>query len=144
MGINEGEVADLVLLDVIPHTLGVEAGNGSFVPMVERNSTIPTKKGRLFTTVVDGQTEVDVHVLQGEHEMAASNTSLGGLRLGGIAPAPKGTPQIEVSVEIDVNGIIQVEVLDRASGGRKDFIARAGGELPARTKEATGILTRGM
>ena len=139
-GILVGEVTDLVLLDVTPHSLGIEAKDGTFVPLIERNATIPTRKGRIFTTVTDDQTKVDLHVLQGEHEMAASNTSLGGFRLTGIGPAPKGTPQIEVSFEIDVNRIVQVYAVDQASGRQESFFPRAGSGLPPFTKEETGLL----
>ena len=107
-GIIQGEVKDLVLLDVTPHTLGIETKDGTFTPLIERNSTIPTRKSRVFTTVADNQTRVEVHVLQGESDMAAYNKSLAKFELTNIPPAPKGVPQIEVSFEIDVNGIVSV------------------------------------
>jgi molecular chaperone DnaK len=124
-GILEGEVTDLVLLDVTPHTLGIETKDGTFTPLIERNATIPTKKSRIFTTVIDNQTKVEVHVLQGENDMAAFNTSLGRFQLTDIAPAPKGVPQIEVSFEIDVNGIVQVEAIDQATGRLQNITIRA-------------------
>ncbi len=103
---SQGEVKDLVLLDVTPHTLGIETKDGTFTPLIERNSTIPTRKSRVFTTVADNQTRVEVHVLQGESDMAAYNKSLAKFELTNIPPAPKGVPQIEVTFEIDVNGIV--------------------------------------
>ena len=97
-GIMQGEVKDLVLLDVTPHTLGIETKDGTFTPLIERNSTIPTRKSRVFTTVADNQTRVEVHVLQGESDMAAYNKSLAKFELTNIPPAPKGVPQIEVAL----------------------------------------------
>ncbi len=124
-GILVGEVTDLVLLDITPHTLGIETKNGTFTPLIDRNATIPTRKGRIFTTVTDNQTKVEVHVLQGENEVAAVNTSLGRFQLTDIAPAPKGVPQIEVSFEIDVNGIVQVTATDQATGRLQNITVRA-------------------
>ncbi len=124
-GILEGEITDLVLLDVTPHTLGIETKDGTFTPLIDRNATIPTRKGRIFTTVTDNQTKVEVHVLQGENEVAAVNTSLGRFQLSDIAPAPKGVPQIEVSFEIDVNGIVQVTATDQATGRLQNITVRA-------------------
>ena len=115
-GIIAGEVKELVLLDVTPHTLGIETKDGTFTPLIERNSTIPTRKSRVFTTVADNQTKVEVHVLQGESDMAAYNKSLAKFELTNIPPAPKGVPQIEVSFEIDVNGIVSVS---RAGPGHR-------------------------
>jgi molecular chaperone DnaK len=128
-GILSGEVTDLVLLDVTPHTLGIETKDGTFTALIDRQSTIPTKKSRIFTTVTDNQTKVEVHVLQGENEQAAYNTSLGKFQLTDIAPAPKGVPQIEVTFEIDVNGIVQVTALDQATGRRQNIVTRAGSGL---------------
>ena len=128
-GILTGEVTDLVLLDVTPHTLGIETKDGTFTPLIERQATIPTKKSRIFTTVTDNQTKVEVHVLQGENEHAAYNTSLGRFQLTDIAPAPKGVPQIEVTFEIDVNGIVQVTALDQATGRQQNIVTRAGSGL---------------
>ncbi len=128
-GILQGEVTDLVLLDVTPHTLGIETKDGTFTPLIERNSNIPTKKSRIFTTVTDNQTKVEVHVLQGEGTMAHENTSLGKFMLTDVAPAPKGVPQIEVTFEIDVNGIVQVTALDQATGRQQNITVRAASGL---------------
>jgi molecular chaperone DnaK len=128
-GILQGEVTDLVLLDVTPHTLGIETKDGTFTPLIERNSNIPTKKSRIFTTVTDNQTKVEVHVLQGEGNMAHENTSLGKFMLTDVAPAPKGVPQIEVTFEIDVNGIVQVTALDQATGRQQNITVRAASGL---------------
>jgi molecular chaperone DnaK len=128
-GILQGEVTDLVLLDVTPHTLGIETKDGTFTPLIERNSNIPTKKSRIFTTVTDNQTKVEVHVLQGEENMAHGNTSLGRFMLTDVAPAPKGVPQIEVTFEIDVNGIVQVTALDQATGRQQNITVRAASGL---------------
>ena len=128
-GILQGEVTDLVLLDVTPHTLGIETKDGTFTPLIERNSNIPTKKSRIFTTVTDNQTKVEVHVLQGEGNMANENTSLGKFMLTDVAPAPKGVPQVEVTFEIDVNGIVQVTALDQATGRQQNITVRAASGL---------------
>ena len=128
-GILSGEVTDLVLLDVTPHTLGIETKDGTFTALIDRQATIPTKKSRIFTTVTDNQTKVEVHVLQGENEQAAYNTPLGKFQLTDIAPAPKGVPQIEITFEIDVNGIVQVTALDQATGRRQNIVTRAGSGL---------------
>jgi molecular chaperone DnaK len=128
-GIIAGEVKDLVLLDVTPHTLGIETRDGTFTPLIERNSTIPTRKSRIFTTVADNQTKVGVHVLQGESDMAAYNKSLAKFELTNIPPAPKGVPQIEVSFEIDVNGIVSVSAQDQATGRSHSMVIHASGGL---------------
>jgi molecular chaperone DnaK len=128
-GILQGEVTDLVLLDVTPHTLGIETTDGTFTPIVERNSNIPTKKSRTFTTVIDNQPEVEVHVLQGEGPRAEENTTLGRFRLGRLDPAPANEPQIEVTFEIDVNGIVQVTALDQATGRQQNITVRAASGL---------------
>jgi len=128
-GIIQGEVKDLVLLDVTPHTLGIETKDGTFTPLIERNSTIPTRKSRVFTTVADNQTRVEVHVLQGESDMAAYNKSLAKFELTSIPPAPKGVPQIEVGFEIDVNGIVSVEATDQATGRRQQMTIHPSGGL---------------
>jgi molecular chaperone DnaK len=120
-GITLGDVRDLVLLDVTPHTLGIETRDGTFTPLIERNSTIPTRKARVFTTKADNQTRLEVHVLQGESDMAAYNKSLAKFALNDIRPAAKGVPQIEVSFEIDVNGITSVGALDLATGSRQSL-----------------------
>ena len=111
-----GEVKDIVLLDVTPLSLGVETQGGVFHKLIERNTTIPTKKSDIFTTAADGQTVVEVHVLQGERSMAADNISLGRFYLQGIPPAPRHVPQIEVAFDIDANGILNVSATDKATG----------------------------
>jgi molecular chaperone DnaK len=136
-GILQGEVTDLVLLDVTPHTLGIETKDGTFTPLIERNSNIPTKKSRIFTTVTDNQTKVEVHVLQGEGTSAHENTSLGKFMLTDVAPAPKGVPQIEVTFEIDVNGIVQVTAMDQATGRQQNITVRAASGLtPSEVEKA--------
>jgi molecular chaperone DnaK len=128
-GIIAGEVKELVLLDVTPHTLGIETKDGTFTALIERNSTIPTRKGRVFTTVADNQTKVEVHVLQGESDMAAYNKSLAKFELTNIPPAPKGVPQIEVTFEIDVNGIVSVSAQDQATGRSQSIVIHPSGGL---------------
>jgi molecular chaperone DnaK len=128
-GIIQGEVKDLVLLDVTPHTLGIETKDGTFTPLIERNSTIPTRKSRVFTTVADNQTRVEVHVLQGESDMAAYNKSLAKFELTSIPPAPRGVPQIEVTFEIDVNGIVTVAATDQATGRAQAMTIHPSGGL---------------
>jgi molecular chaperone DnaK len=128
-GILAGEVKDLVLLDVTPHTLGIETKDGTFTPLIERNSTIPTRKSRVFTTVADNQTRVEVHVLQGESDMAAYNKSLAKFELTNIPPAPKGVPQVEVTFEIDVNGIVSVGAQDQATGRSQSMVIHPSGGL---------------
>ncbi|HZI92887.1 MAG TPA: molecular chaperone DnaK [Patescibacteria group bacterium] len=115
-GILRGEVKDMVLLDVTPLSLGIETRGGMFTKLIDRNSTIPTKKSRIFTTVTDNQSKVEVHVLQGEREIAGHNKSLGKFDLVGIAPSPKGVPQIEVTFDIDSNGIVHVSARDQGTG----------------------------
>jgi len=128
-GILAGEVKELVLLDVTPHTLGIETKDGTFTPLIERNSTIPTRKSRVFTTVADNQTKVEVHVLQGESDMAAYNKSLAKFELTNIPPAPKGVPQIGVTFEIDVNGIVSVAAQDQATGRSQSIVIHPSGGL---------------
>jgi molecular chaperone DnaK len=115
-GVLAGEVKDLLLLDVTPLTLSIETLGGVATPMIPRNTTIPTKKTETFSTAADSQTEVEVHVLQGERPMAAQNRTLGKFKLGGIMPAPRGVPQIEVTFDIDANGILNVLAKDNATG----------------------------
>ena len=115
-GVLAGEVKDLLLLDVTPLTLAIETLGGVATPMIPRNTTIPTKKTETFSTAADSQTEVEVHVLQGERPLAAQNRTLGKFKLGGIPPAPRGIPQIEVTFDIDANGILNVTAKDNATG----------------------------
>jgi molecular chaperone DnaK len=115
-GVLAGEVKDLLLLDVTPLTLSIETAGGVATPMIARNTTIPTKKTETFSTFADNQTEVEVHVLQGERSMAQDNRTLGKFKLGGIVPAPRGVPQIEVTFDIDANGILNVTAKDRGTG----------------------------
>merc|ERR1712017_39244 len=103
-----GEVKDILLLDVTPLSLGVETLGGVMTKMINRNTTVPTKKSEAYSTAVDNQPNVEIHVLQGERELASDNKSLGTFRLDGIAPAPRGIPQIEVTFDIDANGILAV------------------------------------
>jgi len=115
-GVLAGEVKDILLLDVTPLSLGVETLGGVMTKMISRNTTVPTKKAETYSTAVDGQTNVEIHVLQGEREMASDNKSLGTFRLDGIPPAPRGVPQIEVTFDIDANGILSVTAKDKGSG----------------------------
>jgi len=111
-----GEVKDVLLLDVTPLTLSIETLGGVATPLIERNTTIPTRKSQIFSTATDGQTQVEIHVVQGERPMAADNKSLGRFILDGIPPAPRGVPQIEVTFDIDANGILKVSAMDKATG----------------------------
>ncbi len=124
-----GDVKGLLLLDVTPLSLGIETMGGVFTKMIERNTTIPTKKSMVFSTAADGQTQVDVHVLQGEREMAAYNKSLGNFILDGIAPAPRGVPQIEVTFDIDANGIVNVSAKDKGTGREQKITITASSNM---------------
>jgi molecular chaperone DnaK len=115
-GVLGGEVKDVLLLDVTPLTLSIETLGGVATPLIDRNTTIPTRKSQIFSTAADGQTQVEIHVVQGERPMAADNKSLGKFILDGIPPAPRGIPQIEVTFDIDANGILNVSAQDKATG----------------------------
>ncbi|MCI8276885.1 MAG: molecular chaperone DnaK [Clostridia bacterium] len=128
-GVLSGDVKDLVLLDVTPLSLGIETYGGVFTKLIERNTTIPTKKSQVFSTAGDGQTSVEVHVLQGEREMAQYNKTLGRFQLTGIPPAPRGVPQIEVTFDIDANGIVHVSAKDQASGNEQKVSITASSNL---------------
>jgi len=128
-GILKGDVKDLVLLDVTPLSLGIETKGGMFTKIIERNATIPTRKSRVFTTVADNQAKVEVHVLQGEREIAAHNKSLGRFDLVGIAPAPRGVPQIEVTFDIDSNGIVNVSARDMTTHKEQKIVVTPSGGL---------------
>ena len=115
-GVLTGDVKDVVLLDVTPLSLGIETAGGVFTKMIDRNTTIPTSKSQVYSTYADNQTSVEIHVLQGERSMAAGNKTLGRFMLGDIPPAPRGVPQIEVTFDIDANGIVNVSALDKGTG----------------------------
>ncbi len=128
-GVLTGDVKDVLLLDVTPLSLGIETLGGVATPLIERNTTIPTKKSQVFSTAADGQTSVEIHVVQGERQMAADNKSLGKFQLSGIAPAPRGIPQIEVTFDIDANGIVNVSAEDKATGKKADITITASTNL---------------
>ena len=128
-GVLGGDVKGLLLLDVTPLSLGIETMGGVFTRLIDRNTTIPTKKSQIFSTAADGQTSVEVHVLQGEREMAADNKTLGRFQLTGIAPAPRGVPQIEVTFDIDANGIVNVSAKDMGTGAEQKITITASSNL---------------
>lgn len=128
-GVLSGEVKDVLLLDVTPLSLGIETMGGVFTKLIERNTTIPTKKSQIFSTAADNQTSVDVHVLQGERAMAADNKTLGRFELTGIPPAMRGVPQIEVTFDIDANGIVSVTAVDKGTNKSANITITASSNL---------------
>merc|ERR1711907_241705 len=123
-------MGDILLLDVTPLSLGVETLGGVTTKIIQRNTTIPTKKSEIFSTAVDNQPNVEIHVLQGERELAKDNKSLGTFRLDGILPAPRGTPQIEVSFDIDANGILSVTAKDKGTNKEQSITITGASTLP--------------
>ena len=128
-GVLQGDVKDVLLLDVTPLSLGIETLGGVFTRIIDRNTTIPTKKSQVFSTAEDNQNAVTIHVFQGEREMAADNKALGQFDLMGIPPAPRGMPQIEVTFDIDANGIVNVSAKDKATGKEQQIRIQASGGL---------------
>lgn len=128
-GVLTGDVKDILLLDVTPLTLGIETMGGIATPLIPRNTTIPTRKSQIFSTATDGQTSVEIHVVQGERQMAADNKTLGRFTLSGIAPAPRGIPQIEVTFDIDANGIVNVSAKDKGTGKEANITITASTNL---------------
>jgi len=138
-GVLSGEVKDLLLLDVTPLSLGIETLGGVMTTLIPRNTTIPTKKSETFSTAADSQTSVEVHVMQGERPMARDNRTLGKFHLDGIPPAPRGVPQIEVSFDIDANGIVNVQAKDRGTGKEQKITITASSGL---SKDEVDRMTR--
>jgi molecular chaperone DnaK len=128
-GVLAGDVKDVLLLDVTPLTLGIETKGGVMTKLIERNTTIPTRKSEIFSTAEDNQPSVEIHVLQGEREMASGNKSLGKFQLTGIPPAPRGMPQIEVAFDIDANGILNVSAKDLGTGKEQKIEIKSGSGL---------------
>ena len=148
-GVLGGEVEGLLLLDVTPLSLGVETMGGVMTKVIERNTTIPTKKSQIFSTAADGQTQVEVNVLQGEREFARDNKQLGLFKLDGIAPAPRGIPQIEVTFDIDANGIVNVSAKDLATGKEQHITISSSSNMskediarPSRTQRSMRLRIR--
>merc|ERR550532_1419331 len=128
-GVLAGDVTDVLLLDVTPLSLGIETLGGVFTKLIGRNTTIPTKKSQVFSTAADGQTQVEIKVHQGEREMASDNKILGQFTLVGIPPAPRGVPQIEVTFDIDANGIVNVSARDKGTGREQQIVIQSSGGL---------------
>jgi len=128
-GVLKGDVSDVLLLDITPLTLGIETLGGVMTSLISRNTTIPTAKSQIFSTAADGQTSVEIHVLQGERSMAADNKTLGRFMLDGIIPAPRGMPQIEVTFDIDANGIVSVRAQDKGTGKEQKIVITASSGL---------------
>merc|ERR1719182_717091 len=128
-GVLAGDVTDVLLLDVTPLSLGIETLGGVFTKLINRNTTIPTKKSQVFSTAADGQTQVELKVHQGEREMAKDNKLLGQFQLTGIPPAPRGVPQVEVTFDIDANGIVNVHARDKGTGKEQQIVIQSSGGL---------------
>ena len=128
-GVLQGDVKDILLLDVTPLTLGIETMGGVRTPLIDRNTTIPTSKSEVFSTASDNQPQVEIHVLQGEREFAKDNKSLGRFILDGIAPAPRGVPQIEVTFNLDANGILNVTAKDKGTGKEQSITIQNSGNM---------------
>jgi len=128
-GVLSGEVTDVLLLDVTPLSLGIETLGGVMTSLISRNTTIPANKSEVFSTAADGQTSVEIHVVQGERKFAADNKTLGRFHLDGLPPAPRGMPQIEVTFDIDANGIVNVSAKDKATGSEQSIRIEGGGSL---------------
>merc|ERR1711942_418076 len=144
-GVLAGDVTDVLLLDVTPLSLGIETLGGVFPKLINRNTTIPTKKSQVFSTAADGQTQVELKVHQGEREMAKDNKLLGQFQLTGIPPAPRGVPQIEVTFDIDANGIVNVHARDKGTGKEQQVVIQSSGglnkdQIENMVREAEGIL----
>merc|ERR1712156_1187608 len=128
-GVLAGDVTDVLLLDVTPLSLGIETLGGVMTKLINRNTTIPTKKSQVFSTAADGQTQVEIKVHQGEREMAADNKMLGQFQFVGIPPAPRGVPQVEVTFDIDANGIVNVSARDKGTGKEQQIVIQSSGGL---------------